>query len=98
MINFQADAARLATVSQRITDYAWDIVQREGGYVDNPHDSGGPTNPGVPLVYARGQGLAFDLNGDGVVDAEDIKLITPAMAVAVFVIDFFLEPNFNVLP
>ncbi|MCA3254036.1 MAG: hypothetical protein INF91_00290 [Alphaproteobacteria bacterium] len=48
------------------------VIQREGGYVDNPHDKGGPTKYGITEAVARDNGymgkmselpraLAFDI-------------------------------------
>jgi lysozyme family protein len=51
------------------------LLQEEGGYVDNPNDPGGPTKYGVTLAeYIRSGGT--DLNGDGQINADDIKLLT----------------------
>lgn len=50
------------------------ILRWEGGYVNDPLDKGGPTNMGVTLETWRSVG--YDKNGDGVIDAEDIKLLT----------------------
>lgn len=61
----------------------------EGGFVDHPRDPGGATNHGVSLRYARSKGLLFDLDRDGDVDADDIRLITPAQAMAAFWSDFW---------
>ena len=53
----------------------------EGGYVDNPADPGGVTNFGISLRFLRGQGLeAGDRDGDGDIDADDIRSLTPADA------------------
>ncbi|MEN8934538.1 MAG: putative peptidoglycan-binding domain-containing protein [Planktotalea arctica] len=43
------------------------IVQREGGYVNDPDDPGGATNHGVTIHTMRRLGI--DLNGDGRVNA-----------------------------
>ena len=74
------------------------ILKREGGLVDNPSDSGGITNYGVSLRHARAQGLVFDLNHDGRVDADDIRLVTPEIAELDFLTVFFVDPGINKLP
>jgi lysozyme family protein len=57
------------------------LVSREGRYVDNPNDPGGPTYCGVSLrvvaeLDADHDGrLDFDLDGDGDVDAEDMNAL-----------------------
>lgn len=85
-------------VPARIVPIAINIVRREGGWVDHPNDPGGATKHGVSLRYARTQGTLFDLDGDGDVDKNDIRLITPDMAAAVFILEFYLEPKINTLP
>lgn len=54
----------------------------EGGYVNDPDDPGGATKYGISLRYllARGEIEAFDYDGDGDVDADDVKRLTPADA------------------
>ena len=49
------------------------ILKWEGGYVNNPADLGGATNKGVTLAVWKRQG--YDKNGDGMIDADDLKLI-----------------------
>lgn len=50
------------------------ILSWEGGFVNDPNDSGGATNKGVTIATWRKQG--YDKNGDGVVNVKDLKLIT----------------------
>ncbi|MBV6637036.1 MAG: peptidoglycan-binding protein, partial [Mameliella sp.] len=50
---------------------ASEIVAREGGYVNDPDDPGGATKYGVTIHTMRALGL--DLDGDGDVDASDVK-------------------------
>lgn len=39
-----------------VEDYISGIIQREGGYVDHPHDKGGPTKYGITQQVARAYG------------------------------------------
>jgi len=50
------------------------ILKWEGGYANDPADLGGATNKGVTIATWRKQG--YDKNGDGVIDVEDLKLIS----------------------
>ncbi len=58
------------------------VLKSEGGYVNDPHDPGGPTNLGVTIWEAKSIGL--DVNHDGKVDTLDIKALTPADAGKIF--------------
>lgn len=77
---------------------AYAVVKQEGGYVDNPNDSGGATNHGISLVTARNYGTQFDYNGDGIVTASDLLYITTDIAAAFFVQEYFYKTNANLLP
>ncbi len=50
------------------------ISRWEGGFVNDPVDKGGPTHMGVTL--AIWQRVGYDKNGDGVIDVDDLKLLT----------------------
>ena len=57
------------------------VASMEGGYADHPSDPGGATNYGISLRFLRSQGLdRGDIDGDGGIDADDIKALTPADA------------------
>jgi lysozyme family protein len=83
-------------LTDRIDEMIADIIRREGGYNDIAEDRGGATNFGVSLRYAVGVGL--DLNGDGVVDNSDIRLVTPERAGMMYRDDFFARPRIHRLP
>lgn len=57
------------------------ILSWEGGYVNDPADSGGATNKGVTLKTWQTQG--WDKNHDGKIDVKDLKLISDADAMAI---------------
>lgn len=58
------------------------VLAHEGGFVDDRFDPGGATNLGVTIGTAKAIGL--DVNGDGVTDVIDIKLLKPADAAKVY--------------
>ncbi|WP_333713438.1 holin-associated N-acetylmuramidase [Yoonia sp.] len=81
---------------QTVTQIAQGIVAREGGFVDDPDDPGGATKYGVTIHTMRRLGL--DLDRDGDVDAEDVKVLTRAHAVSIFVEHYFRTPRIDRLP
>ncbi len=81
---------------RNVRQLAEEIVAREGGYVNDPDDPGGATKHGVTIHTMRRLGL--DLNGDGVVDAADVRALTHAQAVDIFIRHYFEQPRIASLP
>lgn len=79
-----------------VRELAEEIVAREGGFVDDPDDPGGPTQHGVTLQTLRRLGL--DLTGDGRVDGADVRAVTPAQAADIFLEHYFRRPRLAELP
>ncbi|WP_108484279.1 holin-associated N-acetylmuramidase [Oceaniglobus ichthyenteri] len=79
-----------------VQDIAREIVDREGGYVNDPDDPGGATKYGVTIGTMRRLGL--DLTGDGRVTAADVKHLTLDQARQIFVQHYFEKPGIGALP
>lgn len=81
---------------QTVTEIATAIVAREGGYVNDPDDPGGATKYGVTIHTMRRLGI--DLTGDGQVTAADVRVLTKARAISIFVEHYFRRPKIAALP
>lgn len=68
------------------------LFQKEGGFSNDKDDPGGATNLGITLRTARENGL--DIDGDGDVDIDDIRQMTPDVAMAVYKNKYW-SPLFN---
>lgn len=79
-----------------VRQLAEEITAREGGFVNDPADPGGATNHGVTLATLRRLGM--DLTRDGRVDVADIRAVTPAQAVDIFIDHYFTRPGLGALP
>lgn len=79
-----------------VTEIAEGIVAREGGYVNDPDDPGGATNHGVTIHTMRRLGL--DLDRDGTVTEQDVRVLTRDQAVSIFVDHYFNRPRIADLP
>lgn len=81
---------------QSVREIATEIVAREGGYVNDPDDPGGATNYGVTIHTMRRLGL--DLTRDGQVTAADVRALSRAQAIDIFVTHYFEQPRIAGLP
>lgn len=83
-------------MEDRLKRIADDIIDREGGFVDDPDDPGGATKYGVSLRALRG--LAIDVDQNGHIDADDIRAITREQARQIFIQTYFYQPRIAILP
>lgn len=81
---------------RNVRQIAEEIVDREGGFVNDPDDPGGATNHGITIHTMRRLGL--DLTGDGQVDAADVQALPRARAVDILVERYFQRPGIGRLP
>jgi len=79
-----------------VRQIAEEIVNREGGFVNDPDDPGGATNHGVTIHTLRRLGL--DLTGDGRVTEADVRALTRAQAVDIYIEHYFRRPGIAQLP
>ncbi len=79
-----------------VRELAIEIVSREGGFVDDPDDPGGMTKYGVTLETLRRLGL--DLTGDRATDGADLRHLSRAEAVDIYIEHYFRRPGLGALP
>lgn len=66
---------------------------------NHPKDPGGPTRNGVSLVYLQSLGIDVgDLNNDGKVDIDDIRLVSEDVAKNLFRKTFWVDAKASYLP
>jgi len=63
------------------------LFQWEGGYANDPADSGGPTHQGVTLKTWQAYG--YDKTGDGIIDEADLKRIRQEE-----IVEYILRPHY----
>ncbi len=81
---------------QTVREIAEGIVAREGGFVNDPDDPGGATNHGVTIHTLRRLGL--DVTGDGTVDVGDVRALSRAQAIEIFVGHYYERPGIAAMP
>lgn len=62
------------------------LLQREGGYVDNPADKGGPTNFGITQATATANGFK-----------QPVSQLPRAVAVQIYTQQYWMAPKFNMI-
>ncbi|MDE4189956.1 holin-associated N-acetylmuramidase [Phaeobacter gallaeciensis] len=80
----------------QVRQIAEEIVEREGGYVNDPGDPGGATKHGVTIGTLKRLGI--DVTGDGQVDTRDVKALSHEEAVDIFIRWYFERPGIARLP
>lgn len=60
------------------------ILEKEGGYVNNPNDKGGPTNWGITQAVANAHGYTGDMRN-----------LTRAQALDIYEADYWYGPRFD---
>jgi len=68
-----------------------DVLKKEGGYCDNPHDKGGPTCMGITLATL--DDFTGKKNGKA-----DIKALSKPAAKSIYLKNYYLKPGINYLP
>jgi lysozyme family protein len=79
-----------------VREIAEEIVAREGGFVNDPDDPGGATNHGVTIGTLRRLGI--DVNRDTRIDVADVRALTRAQAVEIYLEHYYTRPGIAALP
>lgn len=79
-----------------VREIAVEIVAREGGFVNDPDDPGGATNHGVTLQTLRRLGI--DVTRDARIDLADVKALSRAQAVEIYLEHYYKGPGIAALP
>ncbi len=81
---------------QTVQEIATEIIAREGGFVNDPDDPGGATKYGVTIHTLKKLGI--DVNASGAVDVADVKALTRAQAIDIYIEHYFTRPGVAQLP
>lgn len=78
---------------QDVKSLALDIVEREGGYVNDPDDPGGATNLGVTLKTLKSVGYRGKFGRD--ITVHDLRSLTKHDAADIFLRHYFFRPKID---
>jgi lysozyme family protein len=78
----------MQAIPARVRSYIDALIQREGGYVNDPNDRGGPTKFGIKL------GTLHDWRGTPV-GAGDVAALTVAQVTEIYADRYFFKPGFD---
>ncbi len=67
--------------------YQNDILEIEGGFVNDPYDHGGATNKGI--TFNTFTMFPVDYTRDGIIDVRDLRLITDPWAQHIFKVNYW---------
>ncbi len=70
-----------------VDDIIDEVLAKEGGYVNDPDDLGGETNMGITLKLLKH--TKIDIDGNGQINGEDIRLLTRKQARDIYKRVFF---------
>ncbi|MFN3723078.1 MAG: holin-associated N-acetylmuramidase [Paracoccaceae bacterium] len=79
-----------------VRQLAENIVAREGGFVNDKDDPGGATNHGVTIGTLRRLGL--DVTRDGRINVADVRALSRAQAVEIYLDHYHKRPGIAALP
>lgn len=74
-----------------------DVLETEGGFVDDPVDRGGTTKYGISLRFLKDEGQ-IDLDGDGDIDGMDIRRLKRSDAIFLYHRCFWKRLDADALP
>lgn len=81
----------MADFTSRLSDLVNALILREGGYVNDPDDRGGPTKYGITLATLQAW------RGRPVSPA-DVEALTTTEASAIYAAQYFTRPGFDAVP
>lgn len=70
------------------SQFAPQLANEEGGFVDDPNDPGGATNKGI--TFSTFKSYPTDYTGDGTITVDDLKLLTTTGANTIYYNQYWL--------
>ena len=75
-------------ITPRLQTLIGELIQREGGYVNDPNDRGGPTKYGITLATLQAWRQTP-------VSAADVEALEVPEAIAIYAFEYFIRPGFD---